>query len=343
MPGSSDSEVSARDAEMQRIQSESRELLESQPAASDRIVRQLEDMMNDKSSAFAQLDEEAGQQGTATGAGADTQVRVTPLLRPLGEAASAAAGSSATAGASSAAMPAPLPRVQERLKSIHKGPNLTSSRRRTTGGAAAASAGGGAEPATPAHSSLLMPQGAPPTDVSALLLPPPAAPGSKQEVLSFRATGRPMHDALLVASDPAVHSAGPGAASAAAAAAAAGVGVTTYLAATPVDPDLNTWADLGDIDAEIISAGLLLSEDESKFKQEAWLEIHKDFLAEQEEKKATAAAEAEASQTIGPDGLPIPRRQYKKKVRWHWEQQMAMRGYLTCSLRPISRLSVCFS
>lgn len=128
--------------------------------------------------------------------------------------------------------------------------------------------------------------------------------------MQFRSTGKPMHDALLVASDPSVVAASPSTA------AAAGMGVTAYLAATPVDPDLSTWADLDAMDAEIDGWGILLTEDEHRFKQEAWLEIHKDYLAEQEEKKAMAQAAAEAGGVqLGEDGKPIPRRQYKKKVK----------------------------
>ena len=60
--------------------------------------------------------------------------------------------------------------------------------------------------------------------------------------------------------------------------------VSAYLAATPVDPDLSNWSDLADLDEEIESSVLLTAE-ESAFKTAAWEQIHRDYLAEQEEKK----------------------------------------------------------
>ena len=327
-------ESSARDLEIQQIQSESRLLLESQPGVSDSIVHQIEELMGQKAG-FALLDE--GPQREVSSLGKDSaHVHVTPMNAPLHGAATAAASSSSAAAAASpatAAAAVPTP-VKERLKSIHKGPNLSSSRSRRGGGAAGAAGGPGQPPSTPLQKqSILMGKDAPPFDLASIL-PPPPLPGSAAAAAhadmvamqQFASVGNPLADAMLVASDPSLHLsstcsvAGVAAAvasssSAAAAAAAAGVhvSVSAYLAATPVDPDLNNWSDLAELDDEIESS-VLLSAEEVAFKTAAWEQIHRDYLAEQEEKKQMAA-QLGAGAPLGPDGLPLPRRQYKKKPK----------------------------
>jgi transcription factor IIIB subunit 2 len=282
LPGASSAAADARDLEIQAIQTESRQLIESNSSVSDSIVAQIQEMIEGKQSDFAQLDE--GPQRVVTSGLQDTHIHVTPLSAPLeSDAASTAASSNAAAAAASSTPPAQP--SKERLKSVHKGPNLAHSRSRPS------------KTPAPPSSSLLMSKDAPPNDLTGLFAASATA-AATPDVANFMHVGKPFADALAVASDPSLMVTTTAATDAALAAA--------------TDTNLDNWTDLAEFDLEITES-ILLTDEEAAFKTRAWEEINKEYLKEQEEKKALAAANGAGA--LGPDGQPLPRRQYKKKAK----------------------------